>query len=203
VNFARIWLIQQTASHTMYYATGNGIPNMINRHHNMIWSTLANDALTASIITDSFHLPPAVIKSFLRAKTTDRTVVVSDILCLGGQPPGDYILAITGDEVVRLEENGFLHMPSRSCMAGSSRNMIQCMNHLHGLGLLSLEEMAKVSFHNPLRLLGLTADDIASKQAVRKTDEQAKIQKLLIKPTVRFDQKDGFSLCSSEITIDK
>ena len=71
----------------MYYATGNGIPNMINRHHNMIWSTLANDALTASIITDSFHLPPAVIKSFLRAKTTDRTVVVSDILCLGGQPP--------------------------------------------------------------------------------------------------------------------
>lgn len=132
---------------------GNGIPNMIPRHDNIIFAGLANDNLIAGLITDGFHLPPAVLKVCLRAKTPARVVVVSDIVSLGGLPPGDYDHHGLGD-TVRLEPNGYLHMPSRKCMAGSSRTMLQCMNHLHSLGILSLPELLQVGADNPLALLG-------------------------------------------------
>ena len=37
------------------------------------------------------------------------------------------------------EPDGKLHMPGRGVLAGSASHMLQCMNHLHGLGLMPLE----------------------------------------------------------------
>ena len=39
------------------------------RHPNFIWEQLAADELTASLIVDGHHLPPATVKSMVRAKT--------------------------------------------------------------------------------------------------------------------------------------
>ena len=47
---------------------GNGAHAELPRHPNYIWEQLAADALWAGIIPDGFHLPPAVLKSFYRAK---------------------------------------------------------------------------------------------------------------------------------------
>ena len=47
---------------------GNGVAAMLPRHPNMIWSQLAEDALTATFIADGHHLPPETLRAMLRAK---------------------------------------------------------------------------------------------------------------------------------------
>jgi N-acetylglucosamine-6-phosphate deacetylase len=100
------------AGATLLTHLGNGLPNDIHRHHNSLWPALANDSLSASLITDSFHLPPAMIKSMTRAKGIERVVIVSDILFLGGCAPGDY--------------SNTSHMPLTHCNPA-------LINHTHAL----------------------------------------------------------------------
>ena len=142
----------------MFTHLGNGMPNQVHRHDNIVMNCLADDHLIAGIITDSFHLPKAILTTILRAKSAKNAVVVSDIAYLGGCEPGEYSWQ---GEVVRLEENGYLHMPSRQAMAGSSRNMIQCMNHLASLNILDQEELMQVAFYNPLKLIGMSPQELA------------------------------------------
>jgi hypothetical protein len=45
--------------------------------------------------------------------------------------------------------------------------MLQCMNHLASLEILGLDDMLKVGFANPLRLIGVSAGDVRAAGAVR------------------------------------
>lgn len=136
---------------------GNGMPNEINRHVNPLWPVIANDDLTAMLITDGHHLPATLIKTIIRAKGWQRVAVVSDAAPLAGMAPGKY--STLGNDVV-LERNGRLHNPAKKCLCGSSATMIECMNHLASLNLLSLRELLAVGFNNPLRLIGLSPKSV-------------------------------------------
>lgn len=83
---------------------GNGAHCQIRRHPNYIWDQLAEDRLTASLIVDGHHLPAAVVKTFVRAKSPARCILVSDVTSLGGMPPGRYETPSLG--AVELLENG-------------------------------------------------------------------------------------------------
>ncbi len=131
---------------------GNGIPNMLPRHPNMMWAGLAEDRLTAMLITDGHHLPAQFIKTTLRAKGMDRVVVTSDASSMAGMPAGEY--HSMGNRIV-LEESGKLWNPDKQCLVGSSAMMFDCMNFLASLGLLQLEELLAVGFGNPLRLISI------------------------------------------------
>ncbi|MFA5043567.1 MAG: N-acetylglucosamine-6-phosphate deacetylase [Kiritimatiellia bacterium] len=130
---------------------GNGLPNMINRHQNPLWRQLACDDLTGSFVTDGHHLPADFIKVALRAKTAKRFVVVSDAAHLAGLPAGDY--DFNGHAAV-LAPNGRIAFKGTPYLAGSSATMLQCMNHLASLNLLSEADLWKVGCVNPLRLIG-------------------------------------------------
>jgi len=69
---------------------GNGSHGQIRRHPNYLWDQLAEDRLTASLIVDGHHLPPAVVKTFVRAKSPERCILISDVTLMGGLPPGRY-----------------------------------------------------------------------------------------------------------------
>ena len=142
----------------------NGIPNLIHRHHNAIWGVLAEDGITAMIISDGHHLPYPILKSIIRAKSAERVIVTSDIVSVGGLEPGDYsgeAIGLAAGEVARLEPSGKLHMPARECLAGSGSTMLQCMEHLRSLEILSEKELWQVAFRNPLRAIGLSERDVA------------------------------------------
>jgi N-acetylglucosamine-6-phosphate deacetylase len=130
---------------------GNGLPLTIPRHRNPIFAGLAEDRLTAMIITDGHHIPPSLIKTVLRTKGVERTVVTSDASPLAGLPPGKY--RSMGADVI-LEESGRLYDPAKGNLAGSAYSMTACMNVLAGLDLLSYEELYAVGVTNPLRLVG-------------------------------------------------
>ncbi|MDR8390061.1 amidohydrolase family protein [Aliifodinibius sp. S!AR15-10] len=131
---------------------GNGVPKQLHRHHNPIWAGLANDRLTAMIITDGHHLPDTIIKTVIRAKGIANTIVVSDASPIAGMPPGTY--NTLGNDVV-LDSSGRLYNPETGYLVGSSSSILECMNYLLSLDMLSLEEIFKLGFHNPLQLIGV------------------------------------------------
>ncbi len=157
------------AGATAFTHLGNGLPNLIPRHHNPIWAALANDDLSITIITDGHHLPPAAIKTMIRAKGVAKTIVVSDASHLAGLPPGRY--STPDNEVILLEPSGRLHNPEKQCLVGSSATMIQCMNHLASLGTLTAPELLAVGFHNPLGLIGAEAADLLAEGGIDYDEE--------------------------------
>ncbi len=136
---------------------GNGIPALIGRHENPLWAGLANDELSATIIADGHHLPPALLKIIIRAKGPERCIIISDASPLAGLTPGRY--ESMGADVV-LEENGRLHNPATGYMAGSSATLLACANHLASLRLVSTRELVAMVFDNPLRLIGVDSSRI-------------------------------------------
>ena len=136
---------------------GNGVPAMLGRHNNPILAGLAEDRLSATIITDGNHLPPSILKTIIRAKGPARCVVISDATSLAGYEPGTY--ETLGHKVV-LEENGRLHDPETGYMCGSSATMLKCMNHLASLDMLRPEELIAMGFYNPLAVIGVRPNDV-------------------------------------------
>ena len=141
------------AGGTAFTHIGNGLPNLLDRHNNPIWAALANDDLYVTMIVDGFHLPNDLIKTILKVKGAEKTIVISDVLYLAGCVPGNYTL---DDEPVVLEKDGKLWKPELNCLAGSSVMMPDAMKRLEKLNLLSSEELMQVSYTNPLRLLGIS-----------------------------------------------
>ncbi|RPI22549.1 MAG: N-acetylglucosamine-6-phosphate deacetylase [Acidobacteria bacterium] len=129
---------------------GNGISNLLPRHPNQIWDQLDEERLTAMLITDGHHLPASFIRVVAKVKGASKLIVVSDAAPLAGFPPGKY--ECMGQQVV-LEEGGRIWNPVGQHLVGSSACLLECMNHLAGLGVFREQELWQVGFHNPLGLL--------------------------------------------------
>ncbi len=132
---------------------GNGCPNRLDRHHNPLFAGLAEERLTAMIITDGHHLPGELVKIIIRAKGVDKTIVTSDASSLTGFPPGEY--ATLGNRAV-LYPDGKLFNPDKKCLVGSASTISQCMAFLASLDFLTRDELTRVGRLNALELLRTT-----------------------------------------------
>jgi len=139
------------AGATLTTHLGNGCPNQLHRHDNIIVHQLAHDGLAAGIITDGNHLPEDFVRLVLRCKGTERIHVVSDSAPIAGYPPGIYQ---TMDLTVRLSANGRIENVHAPHFVGSGYNMAQCMRWLRSLGILSEDDLWRVGLENPLRFIG-------------------------------------------------
>jgi N-acetylglucosamine-6-phosphate deacetylase len=140
---------------------GNGCPNMLPRHESIIVHQLATDDLTAGVITDGNHLPEDFIRIVVKCKGPERTFVVSDSAPIAGLKPGLYTnMGIK----VRLSDTGRIEQLAAPYLAGSGCTMAQCMRHLRSLGLLSEDELWRVGFENPLRIIGVAPNGLAADQ---------------------------------------
>jgi N-acetylglucosamine-6-phosphate deacetylase len=137
---------------------GNGAHPMLPRHPNYIWDQLADDRLLASLIVDGHHLPPAVVKSFVRAKTPERCILISDISGMAGLPPGPY--RANHAEVEILPDGRLVVAGQRQILAGASRPIgVGIANLMHFAGV-SLRDAVGMATHHPAALLGCTAGSL-------------------------------------------
>ena len=139
---------------------GNGAHALIKRHPNYIWEQLGADELWASLIVDGHHLPPAVAKSMIRAKTLDRCLLVSDAVALAGMKPGIYQFAgksveLTVERCVRLVGTAYL--------AGSAIELARGIENSVRFAGISLQEAVSLATRQPMRLLN--AEAYVEKQA--------------------------------------
>jgi N-acetylglucosamine-6-phosphate deacetylase len=141
------------AGATLSTHLGNGAHANLPRHHNYIWAQLADDRLTAELIGDGHHLPSAVFKVFVRAKTVARCVLTSDISGLAGLPPGRYDSELCELEIL---PNGKLVVAGqREVMAGASAPLGTGVVNAMRFAGLSLAESIQMAVRNPATLLGI------------------------------------------------
>ena len=135
---------------------GNGAHAQIRRHPNYIWDQLAEDRLTAGFIFDGEHLPPAVMKSVLRAKGVERSILVSDALFAAGLEPGVYHLP--DGAAVELRPGGRLELQGTPYLAGAVAALPVGIANAQRHADATLAEAVRMVTVNPARLLGLPAD---------------------------------------------
>ena len=144
------------AGATLSTHLGNGVASTcrLPRHHpNLLWTQLAEDRLTAMFIGDGHHLPDDTLKVMLRAKGLDRAILVSDVVALGGMPPGLYETPVGG--LVELTHDGRLSLHGTHFLAGSVVPLKDAVAHL-ATTYLSLSESLRLATQNPARFLGRT-----------------------------------------------
>ena len=140
------------AGATLSTHLGNGCATQMPRHPNVIWEQLAADGLMASFIVDGHHLPPATVKVMIRAKTPQRTLLVSDAVPVAGCVPGTYEL--NGEPVV-LSEDGRVFQPGTPWLAGSSATLDHCVACAVKFTGLPLEDVLPMSSTQPASYIGL------------------------------------------------
>jgi N-acetylglucosamine-6-phosphate deacetylase len=132
---------------------GNGSHPVLRRHSNYIWDQLAEDRLMASLICDGQHLPPEVVRTFVRAKTPERCVLVSDLVGLAGSPPGQYRGNQCDVEV--LPSGRLVIAGQKELMAGASLPIGAGVANVIRFAGVSLAQALRMAVDHPARLLGI------------------------------------------------
>lgn len=141
------------AGATLSTHLGNGLGSPLPRHPNLLWAQLAEDRLAATFIADGHHLPTDTLKSMLRAKTISRSILVSDVVSLGGMPIGIYqadvggAVEVTADgRVISASGGGFL--------AGAFRPLPVGIAHTASIDGVSLGGAIQMATENPGHFVG-------------------------------------------------
>jgi N-acetylglucosamine-6-phosphate deacetylase len=151
---------------------GNGVRPDIPRHDNVLVSTLACPELDICFIADGHHLPEPFLRMLIARVPLDRLAVVSDTVMYAGLQPGLYSRE---DTEIRLRPDGRLCLANdERLLYGSSANMLECINHLASLDLLTPEQMLQVGLLNPLRMLGIPTEPFLARRPTVRYDEQSR-----------------------------
>ena len=138
---------------------GNGAHATLPRHPNYLWEQLSKDELWMGFIADGHHLPPAVVKCFVRAKGLDRAVLVSDAVSLAGLPPGRYagdaIFGLGDPREVDVSPEGRISLAGTPYLAGAGLLIHRCVENIPRFCGLPLADAVRMASHNPARLLGI------------------------------------------------
>jgi len=137
---------------------GNGSHAVLPRHDNYVWEQLAADDLWASVISDGFHLPPAILRCLLRVKTPARTIITCDASSLAGLPPGRYR---EWEQELEIEPTGRIGVAGTSYLAGSGVFTDACLAPVLTHASVSLRDTLDMAGARPRQLLRQPAVELA------------------------------------------
>ena len=142
------------AGATLSTHLGNGLGSPLPRHPNLLWAQLAEDRLAATFIADGHHLPTDTLKSMLRAKGIGRSILVSDVVSLGGMPVGIY-QADVGGAVEVTADGRVISATGGGFLAGAYRPLPVGIAHAASIDGVSLGGAIQMATENPGHFVGL------------------------------------------------
>ena len=85
---------------------GNGLPQQLDRHDNLLWRVFDTPGLLVSLIPDTHHVSPLLFRHVHRALPAERIYYTTDAMSAAGAPPGRYTigaieLEVGADQIVR------------------------------------------------------------------------------------------------------
>jgi N-acetylglucosamine-6-phosphate deacetylase len=144
---------------------GNGAHAVMRRHPNYIWDQLAEDRLMADFIVDGIHIGASFLKTALRAKGIERSVLVTDASAPAGAAPGRYYL---GEQAVDLTEDNRVVLAGTEKLAGSALRMDRAVENVIQVTGVSLADAVRMATINAAkagrvsgRALGIAAGERA------------------------------------------
>jgi N-acetylglucosamine-6-phosphate deacetylase len=138
-----------SAGATISTHLGNAAHELLPRRSNYIWEQFVEDRLAASFIVDGIHLDNAFLKTALRAKGIERSILVTDAVAPAGCAPGSYRI---GAIEVELTPDGCVRLAGQSRLAGSTLRMDRGIANLMTLAGLSLQDAVTMATTNPARV---------------------------------------------------
>lgn len=134
-----------SAGATLSTHLGNGAHGVMRRHPNYIWDQMAEDRLMADFIVDGIHLDAAFLKVALRAKTIERSVLVTDAAPPATAAAGRYFI---GEQAVDLTADQRVVLAGQDRLAGSALRMDRGIENLMRMAGLSLCDAARMATTN-------------------------------------------------------
>jgi N-acetylglucosamine-6-phosphate deacetylase len=128
--------------------TFNAMRPLDHRDPGIIAEVLTDDRLTADIIVDGIHISPAVVELFLKAKGTERAVLITDAISATGMPDGHYKLGPIEVEV----KDG--KCTSNGSLAGSVLTMDRAVRNVTQFAGWSLKDAVRAASLNAARAAG-------------------------------------------------
>jgi N-acetylglucosamine-6-phosphate deacetylase len=126
---------------------------MLPRLDNYILRQLGDDRLAASFIADGHHIPFPVLRSFLRAKGIERSVLITDAIPAADKGPGIYML---GGEEIHVGEDLRCAKPGASNLAGSALTLDHAVLHVAKHCGIQFEKVWEMASVRPADLVGLS-----------------------------------------------
>jgi N-acetylglucosamine-6-phosphate deacetylase len=137
------------AGATLSTHLGNGAHSTLQRHPNYIWEQMAEDRLNASFIADGIHLGAAFLKTGIRAKGVERSVLVTDAVMPAGCKPGPYRL---GEVDVELHPDQSVRLRGGTRLAGSALTMDYAIGKVVEFTGVGLRDAITMATTNPARV---------------------------------------------------
>jgi len=143
------------AGATLSTHLGNGLPHQLAKNDNPLFSQLAEDGLFAGFIADGIHIPSAVLRSWLRAKTVRRSILTSDAAAAAGPntPAGIYTI---GKARIERSPDGVVRIPGSPYLAGSSVSMDQMVRNVMAWFDFGWDDILRLCRVNPLHAIAET-----------------------------------------------
>jgi N-acetylglucosamine-6-phosphate deacetylase len=129
--------------------TFNAMRPLDHRDPGIVGEVLSDDRLSADIIVDGIHLDPVVVELFLKAKGTERAVLITDAISATGMPDGHYQL---GPIEVDVKDG---KCTSGGSLAGSVLTMDRAVRNVTKFSRWSLRNAVRAATLNPARAVGL------------------------------------------------
>ncbi len=131
---------------------GNGSHQVLPRVDNYVQTQLAEERLAASFIADGHHMPFSTLKNFIRAKTPERSVLITDAISAADVGPGRY--ALGGEEVV-VTEDLRASKPGQANLSGSALTLDRAILHVAKHCGFSFETAWSMASSIPAALVGI------------------------------------------------
>ncbi len=132
---------------------GNGCPLELPRHDNIVQRLLARDELIACFIPDGVHLPPFVLRNFVRAKPAGKILFTTDAMAGAGSGPGRYRI---GGHSIEVGADGIARQPGGGGFAGSTLTPDEGVRKCAAYLGLSPAESARLWSDAPAAAFGVT-----------------------------------------------
>jgi N-acetylglucosamine-6-phosphate deacetylase len=96
---------------------GNGCPQSLDRHDNILWRVFELDPFYVSLIPDRVHVVPALFRLAHRCLQRNRVFYTTDAMSAAGAAPGRYPL---GPHVLEVGSDRIVRRPGQSNFSGSA-----------------------------------------------------------------------------------
>lgn len=135
--------------------TYNAMRPLDHREPGILGTVLDDERLFAELICDGIHVTPALVRLWLKAKTAERAILVSDSISATGMPDGNYMLGplkvTVAKGVAQLAED---LAADKQTLAGSVLTLDRAVANLQAFTSATLADATRLASHNPAAMLG-------------------------------------------------